>query len=260
MRLARDNGLLKSDDGKIIGINLGADYVSEHEWGIKKLRQKFGIQDSGYGLEKRTVQDIPKYVDFIDKGKQTVLIVGGYKPGDAIDLKRYELDRREFHGDGLITAWDEGSFGINASKAEDREAVRQIHNAMMEGDLAIWVGGGGVFQNAGLVLAIVHRVPEELSKKLYDADVDREKLKKAAEETGIAERLKVAGRQYYALSPEWVVSEETNTSKYNLIFWLNPADQQNNACGWFRVEDLDLWIEGKGPIIERSNSYKKKQG
>lgn len=255
MRRARDNGILKTEAGKVIGLNLGADYCAEHEWGIKGLRSAFQIPDKGYGLVKRSITTTPKNVVFLDDKKQTVLIVGAYLYEGKVDLKSHYLDRGTYDKDELMTAWDEKSFGINAAKDEDRETVRAIYKAIQENNLSIWLGGGGVFQNAGLVLALRSEIPADKAQSLIDADKDREALEAAAQATGIHAKLEKAGKRYYALSPRWA-----DDKKSSLIFWLNPQEQRDNAFGWFTVADLELWAQNKGPVIEGSDTYKARKG
>lgn len=263
MRRAHDHGLLKAEDGTLIGINLGADYCSEHEWGIKELRQKFGMSDNEYGLAKRTIRKIPTWLDyqtdkitpyitFYDGRDKTVLVMSQYADAHHLD-KMSELSSYSYKEE-MNTAWDEGSFGVVAFSKDDREAVREIHEAILQLDLAIWLGGGGVFQNAGLVLAIVSRVPKDKAQTLHDADVDREKLKKAVEATGIEGYLKLAKKSWFALAPSWKTAKsfmEAET-KHSVVFWLNPMEQHIHKSGWFTVEDLELWAEDKGPVMKEA--------
>ena len=258
MRRARDNGLLKNENGDLIGINLGADYCAEHEWGIKDLKRLFGIKGEGYGLAKRTMTEIPMHNNYrtcktevgvylIETKKELILMVGTTPPekADEKSMARYELSHWD---DKLSTAWDERSFGISARSPEDKAAVKRIYDAIQGGDLAIWLGGGGVFQNAGLVLAIASKVPADKAKQLSDADHDAEKLQKASDATGICQRLKDAGRHYFACSPRWPHAGEKKKTKHPVVYWLNPMEQDKNNYGWFTVEDLDKWIKNEGPI------------
>lgn len=265
MRRANDNGLLKDGD-KLIGINLGADYCAEHEWGIKGLRQSFGMKDSGYGLEKRTATLVPQArnwktmqnvlgVQLLETKKETILIVGVGDEVEAKNVGQYlELGR---YDDRLVTSWDEKSFGINAQKKEDRQAVIALYNAILRKDIAIWTGGGGVFQNAGLVIAIASAIPADKAKMLYDADVDKENVRKAGEETGIAKKLEKAGKKWFALSPSWlpenmVTVNGPRKSAYKVMFWLNPQEQNIHEAGWFTVEELEQWISNQGPCIRKT--------
>lgn len=256
MRRGRDNGILLENQ-KVIAINLGADYCAEHEWGIKRMRAAFGMSDAGYGLERRTMSKMPT-VHFIDSKKETILIMSNYFDVDQNDSKklneylgRLELGRYNKDDQELKTAWDEGTFGIRAAKESDRAALREVYQAMQNKDLAIWLGGGGVFQNAGLVLAIKSRIPFEKGQMLRDADIDRENLQNAALATGIAERLEKAGKRYYALSPWWAKGRDVDT-KHDVVFWLNPMEQQKYNYGCFTVEQLDQWAKNEGPIMMRS--------
>lgn len=263
MRRGRDSGILFDDKKNVIGINLGADFTSEHEWGIKGLRALFGMNDAGLGLGKRKITKMPEYKSYfgkketrpvahlLDDDKQTLLMVCEHFEAD----KPFEAHRWELSSYGeqkLFTAWDEKSLGILATGQLEREAVRAIYTAMQKLDLAIWLGGGGVFQNAGLVLCIASRIPWEKAQALHDADVDRINLENAADKTGIKAKLEKADKRYYALSPKWLKGfnpqDKNPQSKHPVIYWLNPCDQHLVNFGWFTVEELEQWIAGKGPI------------
>ncbi len=259
MRKSYDCDFLGDDNGTVVGINLGADSCAEHEWGIKDLTRYFGIPETGLGIEKRTITKLPSitkivdfktqekkefsYVKFIDNKKKTALFVSRYVCEDYFSDKEVTN-----YKDELACAWDEGSFGISAIKEDDRQALREIYEAMQKLDLAIWVGGGHVFKNGGLILGIVSRLPKDKLSEMKEADIDREKLLKASEDTGIANRLKEAGKSYFALSPRWKTSDD---SKYPVIFWLNPMEQHIHNYGWWTVEQLDLWAKSEGPIMKK---------
>jgi hypothetical protein len=106
-------------------------------------------------------------------------------------------------------------------------------------------------------LAITSRIPESADADIIKTDLDHIRLTKAASKTKIkikldkarAARVNKSGRStfgYYALSPSWLKSDRE--SKHPVMFWLNPMDQQDNNYGWFTVEELEQWIQGKGPI------------
>lgn len=269
MRRARDNGILRDDNGNLVGINLGADYCSEHEWGIKELRAAFGMKDTGYGLAKRIAHKVPTIenwrtgqkevsVHLFEKKDQVILLVGVTKPEKLSkdELRNYYLDRSDYDGDKLLTAWDSKSFGINAKSESDQLAVKAVYNAIQTGDLAMWIGGGGVFQNGGLVLTVASRLPEDKVKAIKEADLDYERLQKAADKTGIAKRLEKAGKRYFALSPKWAREIHSTRNgevktKYDVIFWLNPYEQRIHDCGWFTVENLEQWITNEGPCMKK---------
>jgi hypothetical protein len=180
---------------------------------------------------------------------------------DVSEAERLEFPIRETRIDkytrsDFVGAWDEKSFAIRV-RAKDVDKLRQIYDAAVRKNLAIWLGGGGVFLNAGLALMIADRVPVVHCKTMMENDLDRAALKTAAQKTGIEEYLTKAKKKWFALSPKWsgeiksTVNGEINT-QFDVIFWLNPMDQHTNNAGWWTVEQLMQWGEGKGPVVERS--------
>src|SRR5271154_2305282 len=100
MRRGRDNGFLYDADGKtLIGVNLGADFVSEHEWGIKGLHGSFAIpfaDDKKLGLEKRTITTFAPFdLTFVRDKKHAVLYFAhSYYAKDA-DAEKKRADEIE---------------------------------------------------------------------------------------------------------------------------------------------------------------------
>lgn len=306
MRRGNDNSLLV-EDGKFIGVCLGADYTSEHEWGIKKTYRDFGVVDvlteTGilqtlgikekskklYGLDKRVIRQVPEglfYKEFDTPNKDTFLMYWPISWGDKRnelpmeDIEKwFELNiwepytartkgkkkiAEEVKPDALATSWDDGSWGIHTRGEESRKLLKELYEAILNKDCAIFLGGGHVFKNAGLSICIASRLPEEVTKMWYEADVDYENLQKASEATGIHEYLKEKFKDkykygaWYALSPKW--AKELHSTKdgevktsYDVVYWLNPSDQQNNNFGWYTVEQLKQWAEGEGPIPKKNN-------
>lgn len=248
-------------EGKLESVNLGADFTAEHEWGIAGLKRSFGLNDSAK-------PGIPRLKVSIAPGKELLRLIHekdssivDFSPfvysGSAHDKPSHELDflkpwRDETPAE-LVGAWSEQDFGVrfrNHTYADD------LYEAFQRKDVAFLFGNtkGNPFSNAGLVLAIVSRLPMELIEGLADQASDADRLKKAAEKTGIAARLKKASEKsgitsyprpftYYALSPRW--KDET---KKEVIFWLNPCNQDKINFGWFTVKDLDEWIAGTGKV------------
>jgi hypothetical protein len=259
------------EDGTLLGINLGADYCSEHEWGIERLRSDYGMNDAADGIARRQVTRVPadhilfdtinlKQTDYTSRktsrSKWHGLLSFAYplpvalgndpKLSDDV-VQRCELNP---YGDDAITgAWDERSFGF---LVKDESVTAEIYSAIQRHDLCIGLFNGASwnpFSRSGLGLLIASRIPQSVRDLWLESDRDGWRLKEAAAATGIAERLKKAGRNYFALSPKWMKEMSGKTkSKHPVIYWLNPYEQGENNYGWFTVEDLDAWIDGKGPI------------
>lgn len=131
---------------------------------------------------------------------------------------------------------------------EDATFLKRLHQAFLDKDVAIWLGGSGPFQNAGLCIGITSLIPNEGKKTMAAADLDNIDLQEAADKTNIIARLKAAKCTFYACSPRWASEKERKSTKYSMVFWLNPIDQKDNNYGWFTVEELEQWIRGVGPI------------
>ena len=243
MRQGRDNDILVLD-GKLIGINLGADYCAEHEWGIAGIQADFGMDKSKLGLEGRKVSSCSPELIWLEKHKLSTRdktpwagIYFGYvhSSGELSSIGSAYGDQN------LVTAWSEKDFAAISSDAGKVASLKEVFQAFKDLDIAIWRGGGGVFKNAGLCLAIASRLPKNITDAWYQADDDRNKLKAEVEATGIEALLKKAGCGYFALSPS---REKDGTIR----FWLNPMEQKRNNYGWYTLEDLKEWAQGKGRI------------
>ena len=301
MRGAREIFILRDDNGRGIAISLGADFVSEHEHGVSGIYRDFGVDVSQIGkvpgIESRITKIkspdlILKEYAIKPKGSAKrakeigdIGYIGTFlglipewlqhrDPSEMRELSAYARNKvsigengRTIYENGLdyepiSGAWSDGDFGIFARKAEDREFLRELAEAFENNDVAIWLGGGGVFKNAGLCLAIASRLSQETKDGFVEVDSEKNRLIAADEKTGIKDRLKAASdaasspRQwdrpftYYALSPRFIDAEQQakHGTAHPIIYWLNPTQQDRINFGWFTVEQLDEWIAGTGPI------------
>lgn len=279
MRTGFNGGLLKVND-IVVGINLGADCVSEHEWGIAKIYRAFGIPEKKTdGVKSRTITQLPPGFHLSEvKGIQPRQR-GRLTQDDRVDLmlsfychwdesKRGDTSYPEKETRSMCSgkdnfemgsAWDEGSFAVRMP-LEKAKVLRDIYAAAESNDLAIWRGGGGLFQNAGLCLVIVSRLPKEVFEMQAAQDADQEKLRIASEATGIEDYLRKCKKGFFALSPRWAkdIQSGENGTQYPVVYWLNPMQQGENNYGWFTVEELMQWVEGKGPIPMTSEQRRKR--
>jgi hypothetical protein len=302
MRRGRDNSWLMDGD-KLVGINFGAEFAAEHEWGIADLRNRLGVANPKaddvtrkeheplrgvYGLERRRCHPDPLCVTLIEQGDTLNLIVmGAYSLKHWLESK-VDLDKlggnEAYFGKGqdLVTLWDQGSFMIRVKGEENFRRLRKLHEALLANEVAVWLGGKELFGNAGLCLAIISEVGEKDAKAMNEGDLNIEKLEIAAEKCGIRQKIDEANEQwakmrevetgrrvyassaphtYFALSPAW--NNREPRGKYKVMFWLNPAHQNENEWGWYTVEQLEQWLRNEGPIIkgyvEKPKKHKSKK-
>lgn len=237
-------------EGVLLGVNLGSDFTAEHECGIAPIRKMFGIPigDKDWGLKRRQITVLPKGNAFGWAHGATAKSEGFYlwetwrsENGSPNFLKNSELST--WGETTLAGAWDEKSFGVFSSEKIEKTHLREIHTAFCALDGVIFLGGGhGWIGNSGLVLAIASRIPEEFTKAWYAADKEAYGIEKDVVKSGIRELLAKAGKRYFALSRAHYDKDG------NLSFWLNPMEQDRNNFGYFTLDQLKEWAEGKGPI------------
>lgn len=248
MRKCGKTPFLLTENNNFFGFHLPADFTAEHEWGIVDMKRCFGIPNpeitcEPFGLERRKSTIVPENLHYLEKDKEIYLFMNSY--GDHIpnDLKYYR--------DGIGGAWDGNGFGIVVSKENENycNKIKEIKQAIDACDVAVFLGGGRVFENSGLNVAIASKISKKNIKLWEDGDKELAKLYKDAEETGIKKKLEDANLRYYALSPSR--PNKNMKTKYNVMFWLNPQKQDIHNYGYFSVEELEQWIEGKGPIPKK---------
>lgn len=264
MRRGRD-GAVWRENGKVVAVSLGADYCAEHEWGIKGIQRITGIDSALVGLPKRVVSPTKEFTivtnldtrgalnSNYDSGKEKMwgLALVDSWILEHINLAWWKNKSSKSSKEELVGHWAEQNFCFMMS---DKQIIQEFKDAFDRRDIAIWVGASGPFQNGGLIIAIASRLPSKFVDDMRKADEDRIRLLKAAEDTGIAAKLEKAGKRYYSLSPSW-----KDKNKKEVIFWLNPQDQDENNYGWMEVKDLEEWIKGKGKIPMTVEQRKKRR-
>ena len=281
MRRGREGSVWKDETtGKVIALSLGADFCAEHEWGIKGINSMLGItKPEEIDLRNSTMDRILEFLKLKSPAKIGVearMMSLDYEPlnnleSDGIVLTSGHGKDKKTHtmwALALVSNWRKEYFDFSNVREnyynpereelvghwaedgacvfiEDRSIIEDFVEAFKQRDITIWLGGGGAFQNSGLVIAIASRLPEDFKKEQADIDLDHFELTKASAKTGIHEILRKADCNYYALSPRW-----KDESKKEVRFWLNPQEQHIHNHGWYGVDDLKLWAKGEGPIIK----------
>lgn len=265
MRRAYHGDFITEND-VVVGINLGGDYCAEHEVGIKPLTEAFGLDPEKIGLDKfRITKDPGLFTTTGTVYGKKVFIVAYHALNPNVfssmkqrgqttkDIAAYCRTLPNTEDEGFTAAWDENSFAILAQGKESILYLTSILNALKENDLCLMLAGPNTpFGTAGLCLIKYSSFSDEEKEEMLQKDHDRKKLMAAAEKTKIAKKLEKAGLGYYALAPQWTdfFKKPSFQSKYPVIFFLNPKQQDKYNSGWFTVEDLLQWIKGTGPIVK----------
>lgn len=263
MRRGNNGEIRRLEDGRIESVNLGADFCAEHEWGIKDIETAFALDPRKKpGVERRRVRAIPHrlQVSHVTKSKDgPERWAIWYAPYGEYNSRELYLSRENWEDPQspwreFVGAWSEQDFAVLFTKEQD---ALDLLDAFNRKDVAFLSANtfGNPFARSGLVLAIVSRLPKEIVSSLEQMAKDADALHKAAEKTGIKKRLDEFSKRgsmsfnrqfgYYALSPRW-----KDDSKKEVVFWLNPYQQDKFNAGWFGVKDLDDWMKGTGPVVK----------
>jgi hypothetical protein len=250
---------------EILGINLGFDFCSEHEWGIKDLQRILEIpklDENNAGYDSRKINSNKNIFTWeksftSNKVKKTwyfVLCSSLYRELDS--YKEDFLKKMKYHASyikhaEIYSEWSESGFFFSTTNKEGYEVIKKATENM-----TLCIGSGiskNPFSRGGLVLIDMANLDEESKQELKEKDIDALKLTKCSEDIlkGLQPKLDAAQKTYYALSPSW--KEDNQKTKYDVVYWLNPRNQQENNYGWFTVEDLELWANNEGPIIKSKN-------
>jgi len=242
---------------RTLAVNLGADYCAEHEWGIKKLYEAFGVkfEVGTYGIKKRKIRKVPKslvWVKLIDGRQGFAYRSYWFKSAevsliDDSDLKSYEIfdrEKRKMKANPvqLCCAWSDDDFACMSSDPTDIKYLREIFDQFQKKNIIFTFSNAlPAFENPGLIIAIANRMPKEVADMLAKADKETHEIEKFVVKSGIRELLKAKGKGYFALSPKrW----EDGSIK----FWLNPYDQHKVNYGYFTLDQLREWADDRGPI------------
>lgn len=251
-RAYNDNGLILIAE-KFVGIALGYDYCSEHEWGIKRINEMFGIPKSNkdnMGVKNRT---ITKYspIFFIEKKVNKInyalLYVGNEFYNDernllnppselnnfVKDLKANAKYNLNHIGDGkkdnIITAWDGKSFGVAVMGNVEVEYLRELYQAFKSGcNVTIAVANLRVnnpFSGSSLCLLITDKIPQETldlmyygDKEYYDLEEYEEKINMKKIIADFGNKNGYHGDKYFcACSPKWINYHNANVRNENKL-------------------------------------------
>jgi len=160
MRKCGGTPFLLTENNNFFGFHLPADFTAEHEWGIVNMKRCFGIPNpeitcEPFGLERRKATIVPDNLYLIEKDKEIYLFMDRYK----FDNGRIPTDLT-YYRDGIGGTWDGDGFGIVVSKENENycNKIKEIKQAIDACDVAVFLGGGGVFENSGLNVAIASKI------------------------------------------------------------------------------------------------------
>lgn len=211
-KASNDYQIITNGGDEFLGIALGYDFTSEHEWGIKNTKRRFGIPDGSrknMGVKSRTItKNIDKLIfkkSTYKKNKFAILYVA-YEYSDTniipTDLDNYKEDilwRVKFEKNrtddyksrtpaNLITAWSDGDFGIAVMGEKEVKWLEELHEAFDYKNVVIAMinhNATNPFAGTSLSLMIKDRLPKDIAEMMYSADEEHFDLQDYEKKTGI---------------------------------------------------------------------------
>lgn len=251
--------LLDSNE-QVVGVSLGGDATTEHEVGTKPLAASFGYEyGAAAGVLARKVTKLPKgfgVQEVAVDGEKCLLLSSAVERAKGYLNSELRFNTYTIRGDkpkDTVAAWDANNFAI-LSRGEDIVLLRLLANAFERGDIM----AGGLLtklypSTGGLMYAVASQLPQELLEETQ-LELDDEVARAAIlENSGVKQRLLAVGKSWFSLDKTcW--ADETKTG---IRVWLNPAEQHTYSCGWYSLEDLELWVNNEGPVVSKRTATAK---
>ena len=257
-------------NGVFIGVSLGYDYTSEHEWGIGKMTNALGIPETtrdNVGIKCRTITLAPETnVQYREVKDLTYFTFVAYsyrdKPFNEDDLYTVQGFSCSFKDNMINTAWDGSGFSIVGKGNASRVKIKELYENYLKKNLAItYLGHGNPFANNSLAILIVDRLPQEYLEMMVKTDTEGLDLKDRITHMDLENKARKNGMDYnhfYAISPKFIkygatfdeLEAEKKTlemeTKYDVMVWVNGSGSGEKNYGWFTVEEVLDWISHKG--------------
>lgn len=230
------------NESELSGIRFGygpsLSTTLQHEHGIQGIRESFGVcPNAKIGIEARKITNLPAHFHCIENEKSFVIALCKFKPSiDGLvhdSEKRLNWSGRKVGFDDFVTYWDRNSFVLITS---NKDLYIELKDAFCRMDVSIEM-------SKGLTFRIISNTPDGVKESMIASDLDAVALNEEALKTEIEKKLKAAGREFNLLVPRW--KDET---KSLIVFWLIPKDDVHYDKGTYTLEDLNEWVEDKGPV------------
>ena len=141
--------------------------------------------------------------------------------------------------------WDASEAQVLAF-GDEAELLAQFADAYAMGNVIVGQRPtNNPFDRSGLAFATLDSFNPQDFKEFTDSLHSSTTLANEIESSGLIKRLVAGGCRWYALSPRYTEAGE-------LLFYLNPHNQDAFNYGWFSAEDLSQWAEGYGPVVKEA--------
>lgn len=219
-------------------------------WSIGYLAER--LADKHPVLAQKLKQEAPFHAELTDEEFETLnqeyvkantgqirtqaYVAAAAEHGINLKLPSYWKERHESH-------WGSNEFMFVASGKNECQVVKDLYSSILSGSAYYGVKlESNPFSRSSPCLLAAH-ISEEEKNAVAQQWADLRAFSKEILQTGIHEKLKTAGKRYYALAPR-------RAEDGSVQFWLNPCEQNKYNYGWFNLDQLSQWAENTGPIVK----------
>lgn len=127
---------------------------------------------------------------------------------------------------------------VNLENVPSKWEPSNANGKTREAEISAYIEGIGAAFEKARVARVSHERDWLLSEQIRFGRLDKGALT-------IKKRIEAAGLYWYALS---------DAPEADGRYFLNPGEQDKYNYGRFTLEDLEAWIDGKGPIVKSNKS------
>ena len=176
------------ENGRRVGFYFGNGSCAEHEYGIERLTEKFGVNNSKAGCEGFMISKGFENVLFatfeIDGVKRACLI----NTDKAMFVPRFDNEAvrnfveshdcfnfgfYKYHGMGIpdvLAAWSSEDFGICVAGEDNIKALAELYYAFYNNDIMMFIGAmdDNQYSENSLMFAINSKLSEEEKMQMFE--------------------------------------------------------------------------------------------
>ena len=249
MRCAYRDAFTVTQDEKVIGVCLSADFCAEHEHGIDRLKDSFQCDGKKPGLYGCKVKK--------DSSKSGSITIDGiawhYVASEEIAEKSYVAKWPTIVDEelkvNLKVGWDQQGFAV---LSDDKALIDIFVDAFKRKDVTLSVGASKAFKNGGLFILVYSKIPKDWLTTSAKSSKDYDAAKKALKTSKAFKKLEKRQAEWRERYP---FSRETPFSYFALAphgdsYWLNPHGQKYLHWGSVTLQDIEDWADEKvGTVI-----------
>lgn len=263
MRIGYDSNIL-IEDNKFVGINLGADYCSEHEHGISNILMEFNVNSKAIGFAARVPTVCSPNLFFGEKQIKDTKVAYLFFPARKSSCEYFKelLERNAekcftafnlpvnlLNEKKIVTAWDNSEFAIVVAD-KNIEYLKILYQAFKDNNIVLGASfynnylanKNNNFSRNGFSIVLFDCISKEIHLLNEKEEKSKKRLQKAfAKNKTIKKIYKKYNSFSFVISPTWA-----NETEKAMLFWIN----SKNIFGWFSEKDLKDWLNEKGPIFE----------